>query len=166
MSCNCRELLECGHPKACWYEAHHFVAGGKDNQTCARCGDDIHLHIPKSDAYCSGCKEREKVREMCAEYLEKQAAKCADFADKEAGETRAAWNRGENWYEDAADAIRQLDLTAPSKETRRAEMFCNQCQGYVNVLAAPDHLKTHPEHTMRLRWYPPVDEGGEEKGNG
>jgi len=52
------------------------------------------------------------------------------------------------------------------KETRRAEMFCTQCQGYVRVLAAPDHLKVHPEHTMQLRWYPPVDEGGEEKANG
>ena len=66
----------------------------------------------------------------------------------------------------AGRRILELDLTkdlAPSKETRRAEMFCNQCQGYVRVLAAPDHLKAYPEHTMRLRWYPPVDEGGEEK---
>jgi len=55
--------------------------------------------------------EREKVREMCAEYLEKEAAKCADSADEEAGEARAAWNREESWYEDSADAIRQLDLT-------------------------------------------------------
>ena len=58
--------------------------------------------------------EREKVRGMCAEYLEKEAAKCADSADKEAGEACAAWNREESWYEDSADAIRQLDLTAPS----------------------------------------------------
>lgn len=49
---------------------------------------------------------------------------------------------------------------------RRAELFCNQCQGYVRVLAGPEHLKAHPEHTMCLRWYPPMEEGGEEKGNG
>ena len=64
-------------------------------------------------------QEREKVREMCAEYLEKEASKCIDFADKESGETRAAWYREESWYQNSADAVRQLDLTkdlAPSRE--------------------------------------------------
>lgn len=57
-----QELMECGHPKACFHAAHHFVAGGKDNQTCARCRDDIHLHIPKSEPYCSSCAELGQAR--------------------------------------------------------------------------------------------------------
>ncbi len=46
-------------------------------------------------------------------------------------------------------------LTKARRDNRRAELFCDQCQGYVRVLAGPDHLKRHPDHTMRLRWYPP-----------
>ena len=34
-------------------------------------------------------------------------------------------------------------------------LFCDQCQGYVEVLAAPDHLKKYPDHKMRMQKFHP-----------
>ena len=112
-------------------------------------------------------QERERVREMCDEGLSYMKDNLEVKEAEASAVTDGLYEKGRvSGLTIALGVIRGLDLTkdlAPSKETRRAEMFCNQCQGYVNVLAAPDHLKTHPEHTMRLRWYPSVDEGREEK---
>ncbi len=57
-----------------------------------------------------------QVLAACIKHFEKEAGKCADFANKEAGESRAAWNRQEAWYEDCADAIRKLQPTASDLE--------------------------------------------------
>ncbi|KKL84918.1 hypothetical protein LCGC14_1959970, partial [marine sediment metagenome] len=121
-----RKPMECGHPKACWVQpepereeifhevTHDMAMDAGDMSLEGQPMPETIWH--EKEPYCSACAEREKVREMCAKYLEKQAAECADFADKETGEVRAAWNRGESWYEDSADAIRQLDLTAPGRK--------------------------------------------------
>ena len=146
-----RKPMECGHPRACLVERE--VTNIEKNEG------------PLNDTeHCSACAEREGVREMCAKHVEAAGCHCPHSSIW----SSEKWDRRHSTtcQVTLAFEIRQLDLTkdlAPSKETRRAEMFCNQCQGYVRVLAAPDHLKVHPEHTMQLRWYPPVDEGGEEK---
>ena len=70
------------------------------------------------------CRTSAQVLAACIKHFEKEAGECADFANKEAGESRAAWNRQEAWYEDCADAIRKLqpaasDLEALLEEARR-----------------------------------------------
>ena len=57
-----------------------------------------------------------EVLAACIKHFEKEAGECADFANKEAGESRAAWNRQEAWYEDCADAIRKLQPAAKALE--------------------------------------------------
>ena len=62
------------------------------------------------------CRTSAEVLAACIKHFEKEAGKCADFANKEAGESRAAWNRQEAWYEDCADAIRKLQPAASDLE--------------------------------------------------
>lgn len=64
-----------------------------------------------------------EVLAACITHFEKEAKRCADSADKETGEARAAWNREEARYEDCADDLRELKPVASSlvehdKETR------------------------------------------------
>ncbi|KKL14090.1 hypothetical protein LCGC14_2519240 [marine sediment metagenome] len=81
-----REPMECGHPRACWVELKAEAPDGSMQGYAAE---------------CSACAEREKVREMCAAYVE-------------------GWINHQFKWRDAApllaDEIRQLDLTAPSTE--------------------------------------------------
>ncbi|KKK53457.1 hypothetical protein LCGC14_3094610 [marine sediment metagenome] len=87
MSCNCRELLECGHPKACWI---HEDSSDPDKRGvfyekgwCSACAERERLsaeHKACEDAYITELEtlratvqrhsfepeaEREKVREAC-----------------------------------------------------------------------------------------------------
>ncbi|KKM90361.1 hypothetical protein LCGC14_1239270 [marine sediment metagenome] len=134
---------------------------------CEKCKHPMGVHDNDEATDTHGCwicaerargrlEEREKVREMCVGEVVKTWCKFRDAKRKP---------MVRDLLSNLEQLIEQLDLTkdlAPSKETRLAEMFCNQCQGYVRVLVAPDHLEAHPEHTMQLRWYLLVDEGGEE----
>lgn len=59
----------------------------------------------------------------------------------------------EAWAREAAWQINSSSSITP-QSPRRAEMFCTQCDAFVRILAAPDHLTKHPDHTLLLRWYP------------
>ncbi|KKK56246.1 hypothetical protein LCGC14_3066440, partial [marine sediment metagenome] len=111
-----RELMECKHPKSCWVDEGDCLIRVDEGSPP--------LYSPsmrRPRKYCSTCAEREKVREMCAQHFEKEALECANFADKETGESRAAWNREETRYEDCAWVIRQLDLTKDLAPSSREE---------------------------------------------
>ena len=109
--CDCRELLSCGHPKAC------LVDVTPANSRIFR-GDGVEERFVK----CSACVEREKVREMCAKNLERNAEHLEMLTrtedNQEVGPTLIqGWKDNAHSLRLQADAIRQLDLTkdlAPS----------------------------------------------------
>ena len=48
----------------------------------------------------------------CIKHFETEAEGCADYANEETGEARAAWNRDEERYQNCADDLRKLQPTA------------------------------------------------------
>lgn len=67
---------------------------------------------------------RAEVLAACIKHFETEAEGCSDYANEEAGEARAAWNREEERFQNCADDLRNLQPTAKDLEEllRKAEL--------------------------------------------
>lgn len=59
---------------------------------------------------------RAEVLAACIKHFETEAEGCADYANEETGEARAAWNRDEERYQSCADDLRKLQPAAKDLE--------------------------------------------------
>ena len=83
-------------------------------------------------------------------YFEKVAKGCADRADKETGEVRAAWYRQENWYENCADDLKQLQPAASDLEALLREERLNEANAHSTAFNLA--MLTHqPEKYVKWR---------------
>jgi len=114
-----REPMECGHPKACLVPEHFFEAMKPCNKpydvyVCEICGQNMHKHTDGGGTawimkeYCSACDEREKVRGMCVEFLERYHGSLHEHQSVDAPLERSIVYESPK---DVANKIRQLDLT-------------------------------------------------------
>ena len=103
--CDCRELLSCGHPRACLVERE--VTNIEKNEG------------PLNDTeHCSACVERERVRNMCIARLERGKVHIHPVLEGLDG-SETTQRDMEKAVRDCVKLLRQLDLTkdlAPSTE--------------------------------------------------